>query len=328
MQRTHRLIGSIASTLAIVAPAFGAEVQGLSGDPLPARIESLRTRPDPGVPVVERDQGADYLPAWWSAAAATEVVHRSVQLGGGAFYSDRCNSNGYAICFDQRCNPSRAHIPAMEGGTGKAYLVAGWFELYDRNVRGPHYYRIDFQPFCNIAFRRLSTCLPASGSQSFWESVTDPAGDVQIVAAERFWWDSYHGKTERWYFTGYLVTPENPRLPGCDETRYEHTCSCVLTHSQQLSQVGVAWAGRVASKNTAGGGALYANWAIRWVEDQPADVNLDGQVTGLDIAAIRAPGVWNRTIREAGDTRADVNGDGQVNGLDIAEVRRVMTADR
>ncbi len=53
----------------------------------------------------------------------------------------------------------------------------------------------------------------------------------------------------------------------------------------------------------------------------PADVNCDGFVNGLDVAAIKAPGTWSMPVGMAICPRADVNGDGNINGLDIAAVK-------
>lgn len=52
-----------------------------------------------------------------------------------------------------------------------------------------------------------------------------------------------------------------------------------------------------------------------------ADVNCDGSVNGLDIAAVKAPGTWLQPTGSAGNPRGDVNLDGAVNGLDIAAVK-------
>ena len=49
-----------------------------------------------------------------------------------------------------------------------------------------------------------------------------------------------------------------------------------------------------------------------------SDVNGDGQVNGLDIAAISSSANFGRAASAADDPCTDVNTDGQVNGLDVA----------
>ncbi len=61
--------------------------------------------------------------------------------------------------------------------------------------------------------------------------------------------------------------------------------------------------------------------ALAGIECDAADVNCDGSVNGLDIAAVKAPGTWQEPVPGANEPRGDVNGDGAVNGLDIAAVK-------
>ena len=55
---------------------------------------------------------------------------------------------------------------------------------------------------------------------------------------------------------------------------------------------------------------------------EDADVNGDGVCDGLDIAQVRNPAYWGKSIYDAGvNACADVNGDEIVDGLDIARIR-------
>jgi hypothetical protein len=253
------------------------------------------------------------LPAWY--ATASESAHLGIDLGVGTFLHEKCNTNGFRNCFDVQSLDTQAEIKQLRQQSGE-WLIAGYVDIADRKTTPP-FYRLEIEPYYTANYTRVSNRLPAIGPMSHTMSYTAAGGAIEILGVQRIKATGTLGNVERWYFRGTLEAPETPRLPACDETGFSGD-ECVETKDARIMFVGLRWSGRVAYENGQPGIATVT----RYIEDNPADVNIDGRVNGLDIAAVKAPGVWMKETREA--SRADVNGDGQVNGLDVAAVRAAM----
>ena len=98
------------------------------------------------------------------------------------------------------------------------------------------------------------------------------------------------------------------------------TLDTAFANTINTGQAGVPYSvTEVASGDIDVSGALTISFGGTLCVD--ADVNCDGNVDGLDIAAVKAPGTWLQPIPGALNERGDANGDGNVDGLDIAFVK-------
>jgi hypothetical protein len=224
--------------------------------------------------------------------------------------------------------------PPSEDEGKRTLRFAGWVDVTwstpnDQDVD----YRLNLYPYMLMRYYReyksgYIAGVKLDGQRFGPHNLPADSGTVmqfKLLASERV-----SRTAERWYLEGSIALEPDTDWFDCADTSWgEGTGNCVsIDHifdgGPRLVRWGLEWGGEMRQCCSPWpDGRIYHVLRFFVEEDQPkADVNLDGRVNGLDVAAVKAPGVWMKQTREK--IRADVNGDGQVNGLDVAVVRAAM----
>jgi len=195
-------------------------------------------------------------------------------------------------------------VPPEKSEGPQTMRFAGWIDVsWEIHPKQGIDYRLHVYPYVRVKYYRQYQCGSLAGinldSQEFGpDNLPNDSGTVlsfNWLASER--------------------TNSSTDCVGIDQT---------YNDGPQIHRWGIEWTGEFHQCCTARpAGTINHNIQFFIEEDQPdEDVNLDGQITGLDLAVVKAPGNWMQNTAESRDPRADVNRDGHINGLDLAAIKQ------